>query len=152
MRGRGFTLIETLVALVVLSAGLLGAATLLLSSLRAQGQSQREIAAINLLLDVAERIRSNREGRAAYATAAIAPDCRVSTCDAAQMAAADRAYFLNAARQIISEDAIATVEFAPATGPSAPDHYVLTLGPSRAGADGPGVVSLQVLLRAPVAG
>jgi type IV pilus assembly protein PilV len=152
MRRRGFTLIETLIALVVLSVGLLGAATLLLSSLHTQARSHRDIAAINLLLDVAERIRANREGRAAYATEAVAPDCRVSACDAAQLAAADRAYFLSTARQIMSEDATATLEFAPATGPSTPDRYVLTLGPSRTSADGPGVVSLQVLLRAPVAG
>jgi type IV pilus assembly protein PilV len=152
MRRRGFTLIETLIALVVLTVGLLGAATLLLSTLHSQARSQREIAALNLLQEVAERIRVNREGRSAYARAAVAPDCRLQACDAAQLAAADRAYFLSAARDSFSEDAIATLEFAPATGPSALDHYVLTLGPSRASTDGPGVVSLQVLLRAPVAG
>jgi type IV pilus modification protein PilV len=152
MRCRGFTLIETLIALVVLSVGLLGVAALLLSSLRSQAGSQRELAALNLLQDIAERIRVNPEGRAAYARPAIASDCRAQACDAAQLAAADRDYFLSAARAFISEDTIANIEFAPATGPSTPDHYVLTLGPPGESGDGPGVVSLQVLLRAPVAG
>ena len=151
MNCRGFTLIEILVALVVLSVGMLGAATLLISTLRTQALSQRENDAINLLSDVAERIRVNREGRAAYGTAAAAPECRAQACDAAQTAAADRAYLVSAARALLP-DATATIEFTPATGPSALDRYVLSLGPFRASEAGPGVVSLQLLLRAPVAG
>jgi type IV pilus modification protein PilV len=152
MRSRGFSLIEILIAIVVLSSGMLGAAAMLLASLQGQAQSQREIAALNLLRDVADRIRVNRQGRAAYARPAAAPDCGAQACNAEQLAAADRAYFASAARALFSDDIIASIEFAPATGPSSPDHYVLTLGPARASPGGPGVVSLQVLLRAPVAG
>jgi type IV pilus assembly protein PilV len=151
MRCRGFTLVETLVALVVLSVGMLGAATLLLSSLRDQGRSQHTIAAGNLLQDVADRIRVNRQGRAAYATAAVAPDCRARACDAAQLAAADRAYLMSAARALLPEST-AMIAFAPATSPDALDRYTLTLRPSRAREDDTEAVSLQLLLRAPVDG
>lgn len=151
MRRRGFTLIETLIATAVLSVGLFGAATLLLSSLRAQARSQREIAAVNLLRELAERIRVNPRGRASYAIDAAAQDCRAQACDATQLAAADRAYFFDAARELVPAGALATIEFAPATGANALDRYVLTLGPSIPGEDG-GVISVQLLLRAPVAG
>lgn len=59
-RTRGFTLIETLVALLVLSIGLLGVAALQLSSLRAnQGAAMRSQATF-LAYDILDRMRSNR--------------------------------------------------------------------------------------------
>ena len=153
MRCRGFTLIETLIAVAVLSVGLLGAAAMLLASLHGQVEAWREIAATNLLRDVAERIRINPEGRAAYAARGFASEsCGVQACSAAQLAAADRAYFARAALAQVANDTTTAIEFVPAIGPTAPDRYVLTLRFADASDYGLRVISLQVLLRAPVAG
>lgn len=58
---RGFTLVEMLVALLVLSVGLLGIAGMQLASLRnTQGAYVRSQASI-LAYDITERMRANRE-------------------------------------------------------------------------------------------
>ncbi len=54
---RGFTLIEALVALVVLSIGLLGIAALYLDSLRAGRTAIYRTQAVNLAADLADRLR-----------------------------------------------------------------------------------------------
>ena len=140
-RVRGFTLVETLVALVVLSVGLLGAVTLLLGSLRSQTESRRESEAIGLLRDVADRIR------ASVATcASIVPTV---PCDAATLVALERVRFESAANALYPGGVDAAIDFAPATG-AAPDRFVISLRMTRvAGVD---VLRLQVHARALVAG
>jgi len=101
MNARGFTLIESLVALVVLSVGLLGAAATLLGSLVAHAEALQRATALVLVRDVADRIRVNTPGRAAYDTRSpLAPgsDCVGSPCDVAALAAMDREHFIGAAR------------------------------------------------------
>jgi type IV pilus modification protein PilV len=158
MDGRGFTLVESLVALVVLSVGLLGAAATLLGSLGAHGEALRRAAAVNLVRDVAERIRANTVARNAYDTRgapAGAASCdAAAACNAAALAAMDRAHFAAAARALFPFGAPATeIRFEPAIGAAAPDRYVISLrfaARSRTGAtDG---VVLTVLAVAPVAG
>jgi type IV pilus assembly protein PilV len=152
---RGFTLIESLVALVVLSVGLLGAAAMLLGSLAAHGQALRHAAAVNLVHDVAERILANRAGRVSYDTrvASAAAAC-ASACDAATLAAADRAYFDDSARRLFPLRAPDTeILFEPAIGAAAPDRYVISLRfPSRLDSGATEGVALTVLAWAPVAG
>lgn len=58
----GFTLVETLVALVVLAVGLLGIAGLYLEGLRAGRTSVFRSAAVTLVSDMADRIRANPAG------------------------------------------------------------------------------------------
>jgi type IV pilus assembly protein PilV len=59
-RARGFTLVEALVALVVLSIGLLGIASMQLSSLRwNHGASMRSQATL-LAYDIVDRMRANQ--------------------------------------------------------------------------------------------
>jgi type IV pilus assembly protein PilV len=58
---RGFTLVEALVALLVLSIGLLGVAGLQLSSLRANTSSAYRSQATFLAYDIADRMRANRQ-------------------------------------------------------------------------------------------
>lgn len=59
-RARGFTLVEVLVSLVILSIGLLGIASLQLSSLRwNQGASARSQATL-LAYDIVDRMRANQ--------------------------------------------------------------------------------------------
>jgi len=65
-RAPGFSLVETLVALVVLSLGLLGAWALLISSLAGHADAHRYAVASNLLRDMAERIRANPRAGARY--------------------------------------------------------------------------------------
>ena len=59
-RARGFTLIEALVALVVLSIGLLGVAALQLTSLRSNHGSAMRSQATFLAYDIIDRMRANR--------------------------------------------------------------------------------------------
>jgi type IV pilus assembly protein PilV len=66
-RARGFTLVEVLVALVVISVGMLGIAGLYLESLRAGRSALYRTQAVSLAADMADRIRANPAARAAYA-------------------------------------------------------------------------------------
>ena len=69
---RGFTIVEALVALVVLAVGMLGIASLYVTTLRASGSAMSRMQAINLASDLGDRIRANRTAEAAYAGAAAA--------------------------------------------------------------------------------
>jgi len=156
IKARGFTLVETLVALMVLSMGLLGAAALLLDSLRNHATALRRVAASNLVRDIADRVRANPFGGSYYhAASSAAPDCsETSGCDAMQLASADLVYFATSARALFPRtDTEARIEFAPATGPATPARYLITLRWSDARSDaGTDSVVLQVLAQPPVAG
>ena len=58
---RGFTLVEALVAMVVLSIGMLGIAALGIESLRASRAALVRTEAVTLATDMADRVRSNRD-------------------------------------------------------------------------------------------
>lgn len=79
-RARGFSLIETLVAMVVLATGMLGIAALYVESLRAGRSAHSRTLAINLAADMADRIRANRAGRAFYAVGAGNAGARPTPC------------------------------------------------------------------------
>lgn len=64
---RGFTLVEVLVALVVMSVGMLGIAGLYLEGLRWGRTSLYRTTAVGLAADMADRIRANPLAGAAYA-------------------------------------------------------------------------------------
>lgn len=90
----GFSLVEALVALVVLSVGMIGAAALHGQSLGAGRSALFRTTAINLTSDMADRIRVNRLAGAAYAGAAVNNQCDPETgggvdCAPAQMAQHD---------------------------------------------------------------
>lgn len=88
----GFTLVEVMVALAVMSIGMLGIASLYTQSLGAARTTQFRSQAINLLADMADRIRSNRLGGADYAGGPANNNCDLSggaTCTPAEMAAHD---------------------------------------------------------------
>jgi type IV pilus assembly protein PilV len=65
-RAGGFTLVEVLVALVVLSVGLLGLATLSLEGLRVSRDALHGTHAVALAADLADRVRANRAPVDAY--------------------------------------------------------------------------------------
>lgn len=63
---RGITMIEALVALVILSVGMLGIAGLYVSGVKAGRSALLRTQAVNLASDMADRIRANRSAAAAY--------------------------------------------------------------------------------------
>ena len=77
----GFTMVEVLVALVVLAIGLLGIAALYLNSLQAGRTAIYRTQAVNLAADLADRIRANRTAQLAYGTLFADAEAAVLTCD-----------------------------------------------------------------------
>lgn len=88
----GFSLIEAMVSLVVVSVGMIGIASLYGQGLRASSTALFRTHAVNLVADMGDRIRMNREGGPAYGGAAANNNCTTAggaTCTPAQMAAHD---------------------------------------------------------------
>ena len=91
-RARGFTMIEAMVALVVLAVGMLGIAGLYVATLRSGGGAINRMQAVNLASDLGDRIRANRTANVAYAGAAANNNCYGAAsvnCSPALMAAND---------------------------------------------------------------
>lgn len=82
-RQRGISIIESLVALVVISVGMLGIAGLYLSSLQASRSAKLRSAAVELVGSLADRIRANRDATMAYDTAQYGGNPAVQACDTA---------------------------------------------------------------------
>lgn len=88
----GFTLVESMVALLVISVGMIGIAALKTHGLGAGRTAQFRIRAVNLAADMADRIRANRLGQAGYSVAREAEDCDGDAdCVPASVAAQDLA-------------------------------------------------------------
>ena len=68
-RIRGFSLVEVLIALVIMSVGMLGIAGLYVQSMQAGRTSMFRHHAVTIAGDVADRIRANPVAGAAYAAA-----------------------------------------------------------------------------------
>jgi type IV pilus assembly protein PilV len=85
---RGFGLVESLVALVVISVGMIGIAAMYGQGLGASRTAFYRTVAVNLTSDMADRIRVNRLGGAAYAGAEADHECDSGEdCNPAEMAA-----------------------------------------------------------------
>jgi len=87
----GFTLIEALVALVVLSVGLLGVAKLVLGAVHADDSAYMRSQATQLAYELLDEMRANRPGAIAndYALAAAANDCSTAPCAPDKLAELD---------------------------------------------------------------
>ncbi len=130
-RARGFTLVEALVALVVLSIGMLGIAALYVESLRAGRTALIRSQAVNLASDMADRIRANRTGGATYAKAVddagtLSADCEEgganASCTPAVMADHDKAIWNAEVTQSLPAGT-AQIDFTDAN----PNVYVITV-------------------------
>jgi len=94
-RQAGFTLLEILIALIILSIGLLGLAGLQANSLKNNNSAYQRTQASLLANEMLDRIRANRQGLAAGAYDAIDstttddPGCITSGCSSTQMAQYD---------------------------------------------------------------
>ena len=128
----GFTMVEVLVALVVLAIGLLGIAALYLSSLQAGRTAVYRTQAISLAADLADRIRMNRTAQAAYATLfaededVVAACATTGGCDDADLAATDLSNWKDEiADQLPSGQGQVVVT--PPAGVDEPASYVVTV-------------------------
>lgn len=88
---RGFTLIEVLIALVIMSVGMLGIAGLYVHSMQAGRTSVLRHNAVTLAGDITDRIRANPRAGAAYALAGGNNNCVDGgvDCTIGEMAAHD---------------------------------------------------------------
>jgi type IV pilus assembly protein PilV len=110
---RGFSLLEVLVAVLILSVGLLGIAGLQVTGLRYASAANMQYVASLQVLDMAERMRANMAGVSAGAYNSISgtgsdPGCISSSCTASQMAATD-AYQWNTANARVLPSGTGTV-------------------------------------------
>jgi type IV pilus assembly protein PilV len=129
----GFTIVEVLVALVVLAVGMLGIAGLYVITLGSGGAAINRMQAVNLATDIADRIRSNRNANVAYAGGASAGFTCIGdgavNCTAAEMAADDLLQWNDEITAVLPS-ASGTIAVA---GSSAPYAYTITISWSEPG-------------------
>ncbi len=128
----GFTMVETMVALVVLAIGLLGIAALYLNSLQAGRSAVYRTEAVNLAADLADRIRSNRTALGAYANvftdapADVAACYTTAGCTPAQLAASDLNRWKADIAQLLP-NGLGQVAVTLPVGVGEPANYVVTV-------------------------
>jgi type IV pilus assembly protein PilV len=154
-RSAGFTLVEALVALVVLSIGLLGIAALYLDSLRAGRTAIYRTQAVNLASDIADRIRANRDAPvASYNVAfgvpsAVTPSCENTTgCTPEALAATDVARWKEAIGGVdlsgVLVGALPEGDGQIVVTAGTPNLYVITIQWSEPGEDAPVTYTMRL--------
>ncbi len=116
---RGFTLLEAMVALTVLSVGMIGIAALYAQGLGASRSALYRTQAVNLVADMADRIRTNRVALAAYAGPASHHGCDPLggvDCTPVEMAAHDLFLWRQQVQQLLP-NGHGQVRFNGATSP-----------------------------------
>lgn len=112
LRSAGFSLLEVLVALLIMSIGLLGLAALQTVGLTFNRQSYGRTQATLQAYDIIDRIRANKSNNAvinsnydnvALGTTPGTTDCSSSTCDSGQMADYDIRTWNNANKSILPQ-------------------------------------------------
>jgi type IV pilus assembly protein PilV len=146
------SLVEVLVSLVILSVGMLGVATLFVQSVRGSRTALFRTQAVNLVSDMADRIRANATAGSAYdlSTYSSAPSphgCAPAmtasatvdagnNCTIAQLAEDDLARWQSAVNDALPNNATVAattdVQYIPAPA-SGPDRYRITLSWREAG-------------------
>lgn len=128
----GFSMIEVLVTLLIISLALLGTAGLQAYSMRLNQGGQFRTQAVFMVADLAERIEANKPGAVAgnYAVAnsgvAIAPStaCIDAACGPAALAGFDLAQWQNVVTATLPQSTWTVAH----DGPANPITYTLTIG------------------------
>lgn len=148
----GFGLVEVMVALVVLAVGMLGIASLFVTTLRASGSAISRMQAVNLAGDLADRIRANRFARDAYAVAepTLKPCIGItSNCSPADMAANDVFLWKQQIDGLLPGTPQSEVVFTPAAA-DVPDQYTIEVRwkePGSSGDDAAGELSYSLTMQ-----
>jgi type IV pilus assembly protein PilV len=116
---RGFSLVEVLIALIIMSVGMLGIAGLYVHSMQAGRTSLFRHHAVTLAGDIADRIRANPLGGAAYEGGGANNNCVAGgvNCTADEMAANDVFLWAEQADATLPDGEVA-VEYDDAAVPS----------------------------------
>lgn len=128
---RGITMVETLVALVVLSIGMLGIAALYVETMRSNRTAMVRGLAVGLVQDMADRIRANARAQVAYDMATYGGNPVVQGCAAGganctdtALAEDDLAWWQQAVTAQLPVST-ANVTFIPGGGANIPDRYTV---------------------------
>lgn len=142
---QGASLVEVLVALGVLSIGLLGIGQVLVHAMRTGHAALLRTQAVNLVADMAERIRANPLGAAAYdcagyASGPVPHDCAAvdavtapANCTAAQLAEDDLARWQAAVRAALPVPEVACAAHVRYERGTVLDRFRVSLGWQDAG-------------------
>jgi len=139
-RQNGITMVESLVALVVISVGMLGIAGLYLSSMQASRTAKLRSHAVELTSSIADRIRANRDAVASYSLAAdgtpSTQNCDTARCTPQALAQDDLARWLADVRAALpGADAVTgTVTVTDRAAPES-DNYVIAVSWREANSD-----------------
>ena len=140
----GFSLVEVLIALIIMSVGMLGIATLFVQSMQAGRTSMFRHHAVTLAGDVADRIRANPRAGIAYAGQGADNGCVATGNDCTEVAMAANDIFQWDAQVVESlpngdvtvtyDDAVTPPEYTiridwdePGEDPNAPLNYTITI-------------------------
>ena len=124
-RMQGFNLVEVLIALIIMSVGMLGIAGLYVHSMQAGRTSLFRHQAVTLVGDIADRIRANPTAVGAYALAGANNNCVAGgiDCSPAAMAANDIFLWQQQAVETLPTGAVAVV-FRDAVVPLPPTYEI----------------------------
>ncbi len=128
-RQGGFSIVEVLVALIVLAVGMLGIASLYVDSLRAGRAALLRTQAVFLATDMADRIRANPTAGAAYGLGGADNGCAAGVADSvnctpAEMAAQDIFIWQDQIAELLPQGAAGTIVHNPGT---LPDTYTISV-------------------------
>ncbi len=131
---KGVTIIEMLVALVVLGVGMLGVASLFAVSLRAGSSAIQRTHAVSLASNMADRIRANRRAGDTYTTTTVAATdnkcvgASAVDCTADEMAKNDiYLWKQEIARAFPGGTATGTIAYTAGAGVEDPATYKITI-------------------------
>ena len=140
---KGFNLVEVLIALIIMSVGMLGIAGLYVQSLQAGRTSTFRHNAITLAGDVADRIRANPTAGPAYQNTGLDSSCVGGTenCSNTEMARHDILLWQQQADDTLPAGDV-TVQYNDA---ASPPEYTITVSWEEPGATPSYTVTIPVL-------
>ena len=148
IRAAGFSLVEALVALVVLSIGMLGIAALHVEGLRSARTALTRTTAVALASDIADRIRANRAAKTEYDAVVTSADTDAKCepgggaggCTPAELAHHDKALWLRSIENALP-GGTGTIDCNDADVPAT---YTITISWSEVGANQPSTYTVTI--------